>query len=68
MAVIAAATGVVLAAFNRHVIAVGSALIGSLLVMNALEWPIHGIPVVPLFLVGAWIQIKLSGRLPVEED
>lgn len=60
--------GLVFAAFNQHVIAIASALIGSVLVVGGLGWPWYGTPAVPIFLAGLWIQLKLARNLPVEED
>ncbi len=56
-------SGLLFAAFHKHLVALASATIGSLLIMAALDWPYNGLPILVLFPVGTAWQLKWGQRL-----
>ncbi len=60
--VAAAVCGLVVAALNRYVIALASALVGTLLVMAALHWPLGGWLAPFVFVAGLAIQMRFVRR------
>ncbi len=60
--------GLVMAALNKYMIALASALVGTLLVMAGLDWPLGGWPAPLLFVVGLAIQMRFLRRDDDEED
>ncbi|MDK2971705.1 MAG: hypothetical protein PWP23_1460 [Candidatus Sumerlaeota bacterium] len=54
--------------FRKFIVALGSAAIGSILVMVALDWPAGGTPLIVIFPIGLIVQLIPRRRRGDEDD
>lgn len=60
--------GLLLMALSKYVIAIASAGAGTLLMMQALDWPHGGLIALPLFIIGLVAQLKLARFISARHD